>query len=85
MTVQSSGDATGFMFVRRNTVGTAFRVGHTFEVQGDGGQYRYDFAFPIPIEEKSDIDVRAAVRSNNSRVSAAFDILLVENETYNTY
>ena len=85
MTVQSSGDATGFMFVRRNTVGTAFRVGHTFEVQGDGGQYRYDFAFPIPIEEKSDIDVRATVRSNNSRVSAAFDILLVENETYNTY
>jgi len=79
MTVQANADATGFMFIRRNTVGTTFRVGHTFEV-GGGSQYDYEFAFPPPIPEKSDIDVRAAVRSNNARVTAAFDILLVEND-----
>ena len=79
MTVQANADATGFMFVRRNTVGTTFRVGHTFEVAG-GSQYNYSFAFPPPIPEKSDIDVRATVRSNNARVTAAFDILLVEND-----
>ena len=79
MTVQANADATGYMFVRRNSVGTTFRVGHTFEVAG-GSQYDYEFAFPPPIPEKSDIDVRAAVRSNNARVTAAFDILLVEND-----
>lgn len=79
MTVQANADATGFMFIRRNTVGTTFRVGHTFEVAG-GSQYDYTFSFPPPIPEKSDIDVRAAVRSNNARVTAAFDILLVEND-----
>ena len=79
MTVQSNADATGFMFVRRNTAGTTFRVGHTFEVAG-GSQYDYTFSFPPPIPEKSDIDVRATVRSNNARVTAAFDILLVEND-----
>ena len=78
MTVQANADATGFMFIRRNTVGTTFRVAHTFEVSG-GSQYDYTFSFPPPIPEKSDIDVRAAVRSNNARVTAAFDVLLVEN------
>jgi len=79
MTVQANADATGFMFVRRNTAGTTFRVAHTFEVAG-GSQYDYNFAFPPAIPEKSDIDVRATVRSNNARVTAAFDILLVEND-----
>ena len=79
MTVQANADATGFMFIRRNTAGTTFRVAHTFEVAG-GSQYDYNFAFPPAIPEKSDIDVRATVRSNNARVTAAFDILLVEND-----
>ena len=79
MTVQANADATGFMFIRRNSVGTTFRVAHTFEVAG-GSQYDYTFAFPPPVPEKSDIDVRATVRSNNARVTAAFDILLVEND-----
>jgi hypothetical protein len=77
--IQSGGDATGFMYVRKNTTGTAFRVAHTFELAGDGGQYFYPFAFPVPLLEKSDIDIRASVRSNNARVTAAFDLLLVEN------
>lgn len=83
-TAQAGADGTGFMMVRYFGQDT-FRVGHTFEVDGDGGQYLYDFTFPIPVPEKSDIDVRIATRSNNGRYTAAFDILLVENETYNTY
>ena len=79
MTIESGGDATGYMFVRRNGEGTTFRVGHTFEVTS-GSPYNYKFSFPPAIPEKSDIDVRALVRSNNSRVTATFDILLVEND-----
>ena len=80
MTCQANADATGFMYIRRNGEGTTFRIGHTFEVSGNGGQYDYTFAFPPAIPEKSDIDVRALVRSNNARVTAVFDILLVEND-----
>jgi len=77
-TVQSSADATGDMFVRYFGQ-DSFRVGHSFEVAGVGGMYNYEFAVPIRIPEKSDIDVRATVRSNNARLTAAFDVLLVEN------
>lgn len=76
-TVQSGADATGDMFVRYFGQ-QAFRVGHTFEVSG-GGEYSYEFPVPIQITEKSDIDVRASVRSNNARITAAFDIILVRN------
>lgn len=79
MTVAGSGDATGDMFVRYFGQ-DSFRVGHSFELTGAGGQYMYEFGVPIKIPEKSDIDVRAAVRSNNSRVTAAFDIILVDNK-----
>lgn len=76
--IQSSGDATCNMFVRFGGVG-AFRIGHSFEVSGAGGQYTYDFTVPIKLPEKTDIDVRADVRTNNSRVTAAFDIILLKN------
>ena len=58
----------------------AFRIGHSLEVAGVGGQYLYQFPVPLKIPEKTDIDVRAEVRSNNARVTATFDIILVENE-----
>lgn len=77
MTVAASADATGDMFVRYSGQ-TSFRVGHSFEVSGTGGQYTYEFGVPIQIPMKSDIDVRAAVRSNNARVTAAFDLILVK-------
>lgn len=75
---QAGADATGNMFVRYGGT-SAFRVGHSFEVSGTGGQYDYTFGIPIPVPEKSDIDVRANVRSNNARVTASFDILLIDN------
>jgi hypothetical protein len=74
---QSGADATGNMFVRYFGQ-QSFRTQHTFEVGGTGGQYSYDFAFPPPIPEKSDIDVRVSGRTNNGRYTAAFDLLLVE-------
>ena len=74
-TCQDGADATGDMFVRYFGE-SAFRVGHSFEVSGDGGQYMYDFGIPLRIPEKSDIDIRASVRSNNARLTAAFDMLL---------
>jgi len=77
MTCQASADATGEMFVRYFEQST-FRVAHSFEVAGTGGPYQYDFTIPLKIPEKSDIDVRASVRSNNARVSAAFDMILVK-------
>ncbi len=77
---QAGADATGFMMVRYNTVGQAFRVGHTFEVSGGGGDYFYKFSFPIQIPNHSDIDVRLTTRSNNGRYTAGFDLLLIKNE-----
>ena len=74
-TVQDGADATGNMYIRYFGE-SSFRVGHSFEVSGNGGQYVYDFGVAIKIPEKSDIDVRATVRSNNARVTAAFDLIL---------
>ena len=77
MTCQDGADASGNMFVRYFGQDT-FRIGHSFEVSGDGGQYMYEFAVPIEIPTMSDIDVRATVRSNNARITAAFDLILVD-------
>ena len=75
---EAGADATGNMFVRYFGQ-QSFRTQHTFEVGGTGGQYTYDFAFPPPIPEKSDIDVQVSGRTKNGRYTAAFDLLLVEN------
>lgn len=76
--VQDGADATGDMFVRYDGQ-SAFRIGHSFEVAGKGGPYSHKFAVPIRLPEKTDIDVRATVRSNNARVTAAFDMILVQD------
>lgn len=77
---ESGADATGDMFVRYFGQ-SAFRIGHSFEVAGAGGEYNYQFSFPIQIPEKSDIDVRFSTRTNNGRYTASFDILLVQEVT----
>lgn len=76
MTVKSGADATGDFFVRYGGQ-DAFRIAHTFEVTS--AEYFYGFHVPFKIPEKSDIDVRASVRSNNARVTAAFDFYLIKN------
>ena len=78
-TAQSSADGSGHMFIRYFGE-TAFRIAHSFEVAGSGGQYDYDFSFPIRIPEKSDIDLRMTTRSNNGRYTAAFDLLLLTEQ-----
>ena len=77
-TCGANADATGDMFVRYDGQPN-FRIGHSFEVSGTGGEYSYDFGVPIKLPAKTDIDVRASVRTNNARVTAAFDILLVKD------
>jgi hypothetical protein len=77
MSAQASADATGNMFVRYFGQ-TSFRVGHSFEVSGSGGQYDYTFNVPLAIPEKSDMDIRATTRSNNGRYTAAFDLILIK-------
>ena len=79
-TCQDGADATGNMFVRYFGQ-DSFCVGHTFELSGDGGPYDHVFGVPLKIPAKSDIDVRATVRSNNARVTAAFDILLIADKS----
>ena len=78
---QGTAHGTGYMYVRYNSTGNAFRVGHTFEVNGNGGTYDYKFSFPQELPEKTDIDIRMVTGvSNNGRFTAAFDILLIKNE-----
>lgn len=79
MSGSSDTDASGMMMARYFGQNT-FRVGHTFELQLRGGQYDYTFGVPLALPEKTDIDVRAINRSNNKRITAAFDILLVDNQ-----
>ena len=75
MSVKSGADATGDFFVRYGGQ-TAFRIAHTFEVAS--AEYFYAFHVPFKLPEKSDIDVRVSVRSNNARVTAAFDMYLIK-------
>jgi hypothetical protein len=75
MTIETGGDATGFFEYR--VPGDRFVIGHTFEVASS--EYHYGFSCPLALPEKSDIDVRAAVRTNNSRVTAAYDMILIKN------
>lgn len=77
MTIQEGGDATGDMFVRYGGQ-SAFRIGHSFEVASS--EYHYGFTIPVRLPEKTDIDVRAKVRSNNARVTAAFDMILIKEQ-----
>jgi hypothetical protein len=79
-TAEDGKDATGWMYVREVNGVTSFRIKHTWEFNGDGGQYHYDFAFPLPVSEKSDIDMRVTTRDKNGRYTIAFDVLLVGND-----
>jgi hypothetical protein len=75
MTVQGGADGSGFFYYR--TPGERFLIGHTFEVASS--QYLYQFTAPFALPEKTDIDVRVTVRSNNARVTAAYDMYLIQN------
>ena len=75
MTIQNGADATGTFLYRLQ--GDRFVIGHTFEVASS--EYQYAFTCPFALPEKTDIDVRASVRSNNALVTAAYDMILIQN------
>ena len=77
-TCQAGADATIYMF-RRFQGQDAFRIAHTFEVSGTGGTYDHQFGIPLKLPELTDIDFQAVVRSNNARITSAFDMILVED------
>ena len=78
-TAESGADATCNMRARYTGLGqTAFRTGHTFEVNGSGGEYQYEPSFPFRFPEKTDIDVEIITRTNNGRYTAAYDILIID-------
>ena len=57
--------------------GKPFRIAHVAETTG---HYRYDFNAPLRIPEKTDIDIQVTeVSSNNTRVTANFDIVLIRD------
>lgn len=76
--IKYGGDATIDMFIRYYGE-SSFRIGHSGEVAGTGMPYSYKFDATTALTEKTDIDVRAFCRSNNSRVTAAFDVILFKN------
>lgn len=76
MTVRSGADATGTFFVR--PFGDRFTIGHRFEVASS--EYVYAFTCPFKAPEKTDIDVRATVRSNNALITAAYDMILIKEQ-----
>lgn len=77
-TGSSDTDASGS--IRKREFGQdAFRIQHAFELQIRGGQYDYSFEAPLVFTEKTDVEIRIVNRSNNKRITAAFDLLLVDN------
>ena len=76
MTVRSGADATGTFYYRIQ--GDRFLIGHRFEVAS--AEYVYAFTCPFKVPEKTDIDVRATVRSNNALITAAYDIILIKEQ-----
>jgi len=62
-------------YVRRP--GSAFMIAHVVELAS--ASYRYDFPFPEALPAGTDLEVRVDnANDNNCRVSANFDILLLE-------
>jgi hypothetical protein len=75
MTIRSGADATGTFFYRLPN--DRFVIGHTFEVASS--EYTYAFTCPLALPAKTDVDVRASVRTNNALITAAYDIILIQN------
>ena len=74
--VQKNEDAQVRFFVRE--FGSSFRIAHIGESYQN--TYRYDFNVPLPIPEKSDLDVCGSlVETNNTRVTTNFDLILIDN------
>ena len=77
LAVQKNKDAQVRLYSREQ--GESFKVKHMAEVYES--QYNYMFSVPLKFLEKSDLDLRSAdVESNNTRVTANFDLILIKND-----
>lgn len=75
VTINSKRDCTVLFYLRM--FGSPFRIAHIAEANE---HYRYDFYAPMPIPERSDIDVQVDnVSANDSSVTANFDLILIRN------
>ena len=75
--VQKAKDAQ-ILFMVRPFGKQNFRISHVGEVFES--TYRYDFPIPLPLPEKTDLEVRADnVETNNTRVTSNFTMVLVKN------
>ena len=72
---QTNEAVTGNLFIR--PFNGVFRISHSFEVSYD--TYFYKFDVPLKINEKSDIDFRVFNRTQNARITSAFDLILLRN------
>ena len=71
------GTKTCQMLMYHRLFGKPFRIAHIAE---SDGHYRYDFAAPLAIPEKTDIDIRVnEVSGNDARVTANFDLVLIKD------
>jgi len=59
------------------TNGGVFMIRHIVDINSDN--YDYFFKAPMKMPEKTDIEVRATSSAGGTSVSAAFDIILVDN------
>jgi len=76
VTIDSKKDCTLMLYTRKFG-GLPFRITHMAEASG---HYRYDFNAPLKFDEKTDIDVQVDnVSSNDSSVTANFDLILIRN------
>lgn len=76
-TAKSDGDI--FLVKRGHNDNGAWRTQDVMHTNQNSIERNYKF--PLKIEEKSDIEVRALSIANNMKCSATFCILLVQNET----
>ncbi len=67
---------TGSFVVR--PLGGVFNMAHRFYVFENS--YDYQFATPVRLEEKTDLEVRAVADSGTVSMAAAFEMVIVKNE-----
>ena len=72
----SSGKDVQFKFYTRS-FGKVFTTRHVIDIFSSN--YDYFFKLPARIPEKSDVELRATSSASGTEVSAAFDVVLVDN------
>lgn len=72
----SSSKSTDGKFTLRTRASGVSRVRHTVELTGES--YSVEFTYPTVIQEKTDIELRAAANTGNGVVAGSYDLLLID-------